>query len=61
MEGNGGLSIEDLATALGTEVDQPPSGGFEDGDGDTRSVSTVVPHELESVEEDENQEADLEK
>ncbi|KAF6750584.1 hypothetical protein DFP72DRAFT_1048329 [Ephemerocybe angulata] len=37
-----------------------PKGGFENGDGDTQSVSTVVPHDLESVEEDENQEADLE-
>ncbi|KAF6741515.1 hypothetical protein DFP72DRAFT_1180477 [Ephemerocybe angulata] len=44
-----------------------PKGGFEDdegdeGDDDARSVSAVVPHELESVEEeDESEEVDLEK
>ncbi|KAF6753574.1 hypothetical protein DFP72DRAFT_848864 [Ephemerocybe angulata] len=37
-----------------------PKGGFEDDDG--LSVSTVVPHELESIEEeDKNHEVDLEK
>ncbi|KAF6746576.1 hypothetical protein DFP72DRAFT_1152264 [Ephemerocybe angulata] len=41
---------------------EEPKGGFEDDDDDARSVSTVVPHELESVEEeDESEEVDLEK